>query len=415
VWPAQNGGEGSYWCRQCGKGGDNIQFLRDFDGKSFQEACAIVGRQMDDFKPATGRSTFKPHINPWQPKKHQRPADQWCDKAEKMVSWCSKNLMSNSDLLGWLAGRGVSQEAALKYRLGWNPGRGKAKALFRQRKAWGLPAVLKPDGTEKKLWIPRGLVIPCLAENIPWRLRIRRPDADVTTGPRYYVLPGSAMQPLILKPKQQGFVIVESELDAFLIDQAAGDMVGVIALGNSSAKPDINAHKALSAADCILIALDFDQAGASAWRWWQEQYKGVKRWPVPEGKDPGEAFEAGVDIRSWLLAGLPLAWHIQSENHALNLVASKAKPKIIDDPAHGVERDGPVKDLFNLLKKHPVKIQNTEKRLRLVYSPSWSDDNWDALGEISDFVFLNGVVGEFLSEHPAKVITDNNFWEKNED
>ncbi|MDY7038361.1 MAG: helicase, partial [Thermodesulfobacteriota bacterium] len=32
VWPEANHGEGSYWCRQCGRAGDLIQFLRDFEG-----------------------------------------------------------------------------------------------------------------------------------------------------------------------------------------------------------------------------------------------------------------------------------------------------------------------------------------------------------------------------------------------
>ena len=28
-------------------------------------------------------------------------------------------------------------------------------------------------------------------------------------------------------------------------------------------------------------------------------------WSVPKGKDPGEAFELGVDIKEWVRAGLP--------------------------------------------------------------------------------------------------------------
>jgi len=32
-----------YWCRQCGKHGDVIQFLREKEGLSFGEACAKAG------------------------------------------------------------------------------------------------------------------------------------------------------------------------------------------------------------------------------------------------------------------------------------------------------------------------------------------------------------------------------------
>ena len=43
----------------------------------------------------------------------------------------------------------------------------------------------------------------------------------------------------------------------------------------------------------ILVALDFgdgDLAGAKGWPWWQGQFSQARRWPVPAGKDPGEAF-----------------------------------------------------------------------------------------------------------------------------
>jgi hypothetical protein len=100
------------------------------------------------------------------------------------------------------------------------------------------------------------------------------------------------------------FVIVESELDGLLIHQEAGDMVGVIALGSATNTPDIEAHKALEQAEVILVALDTDEAGAKqTWTWWAKQNQQSKRWPVINGKDPGEAYRNGLDIRAWALAG----------------------------------------------------------------------------------------------------------------
>ncbi|MGQ9689401.1 MAG: CHC2 zinc finger domain-containing protein, partial [Desulfobaccales bacterium] len=46
VWPEQGEG-GRWWCRQCGKSGDVIQYLRDIRGLSFREACAHVGKVVD--------------------------------------------------------------------------------------------------------------------------------------------------------------------------------------------------------------------------------------------------------------------------------------------------------------------------------------------------------------------------------
>lgn len=38
--------EGRYWCRQCNRKGDAIQFLMDFCGLNFRDACRAVGREI---------------------------------------------------------------------------------------------------------------------------------------------------------------------------------------------------------------------------------------------------------------------------------------------------------------------------------------------------------------------------------
>jgi hypothetical protein len=99
--------------------------------------------------------------------------------------------------------------------------------------------------------------------------------------------------------------IVESELDGLLINQEARDLVGVIALGSVSIKPDEEVREVLNRADLIMVSLDFDEAGAkSAWQYWLTNYPNARRWPVPIGKDPSEAFQKGLNIRSWVEVGL---------------------------------------------------------------------------------------------------------------
>ena len=105
---------------------------------------------------------------------------------------------------------------------------------------------------------------------------------------------------------QESFVIVESELDGLLIDQDAGDLTGVVSLGNAQSKPDQETDRVLRQSRLILIALDFDEAGAKAsWKYWLSTYSNAFRWPVPIGKDPGEAFHKGLNIRAWIQAGFP--------------------------------------------------------------------------------------------------------------
>jgi hypothetical protein len=81
----------------------------------------------------------------------------------------------------------------------------------------------------------------------------------------------------------------------------------------ASCKPDAVAHSHLQKAVRILLALDVDQdkkdgsnPGADAWPWWERTYSQARLWPVPDGKDPDEAFALGVDLRDWISEGMPV-------------------------------------------------------------------------------------------------------------
>ena len=94
---------------------------------------------------------------------------------------------------------------------------------------------------------------------------------------------------MVLAPgKGKSCVIVESELDAILAAQEARDVVSCVALGTARGKPDAAAHVLFLAAPVVLVALDFDEAGAGGWPWWHGHYTNAKRWPVPSGKDVGD-------------------------------------------------------------------------------------------------------------------------------
>jgi len=222
VWPNENEGKGGYWCRACGKTGDNIQYLRDFEGMGFKEACAYLGVNMpdsyDNQRPHRGPGRGLAGVAPaesaqhpeYQPENRPPPADLWQEKAARFVKWAEDNIQKQPEVLAWLAARGIDADTAAAYRLGWNPGED-GKDIYRARKAWGLEEVLRDDGRPKALWIPRGLVIPYIVDGVIYRIRIRRPDEG---GPRYYVLPGSSMAVMLVEPARRAFVVVESELDA---------------------------------------------------------------------------------------------------------------------------------------------------------------------------------------------------------
>lgn len=314
-----SGGEDHWFCRNCGHG-DTIAFLMQFERMSFPEACKEVGKQLPEQEEYQAPRFKKPAADTFQPRTITAPADLWIEHATKLVDWAHDQLLANQEQLDYLLGRGITLESIIKHRLGYNPGEN-GKALFKARSAWGLPVDKK-----SKLWLPIGIVIPCFSSLPPAgggqvggvlrRVRIRIPN-DLRTEEfnlPYYLVPGSSMDTFITNPAARAFVIIEAELDAILVDRFAGDLVGTMAMGNSTAKPTDDAAKLL--AECLHIsnALDYDakvendkyvNAGGTGSLWWKKTFPQSERWPVPVGKDPGDAFKAGINLREWVKAGLP--------------------------------------------------------------------------------------------------------------
>jgi len=164
---------------------------------------------------------------------------------------------------------------------------------------------MRSDGRMKRLWFPEGLIIPCINDDHVVRIRIRRSMTD--DGPRYVIISGSTIKPMVWNMEATVIVIVESELDGLLLQQEASDLVCIMAMGSVSARPDKVCHDILKRSSLILVALDADGPGAQqSWKFWPETYGNkVKRWPVPIGKDPSDACKAGLNIREWIRAGLP--------------------------------------------------------------------------------------------------------------
>jgi hypothetical protein len=123
-----------------------------------------------------------------------------------MVTWLKKQ-------------RGISEETIRAHRLGFIPA-----VRWEDHVQWGAAPVQKENGGLKKVWIPRGLTIPLCHDHRVLRIRIRRPRS--AGDPRYYLMRGSDTRAMILGLDREIHVIVESELDAMLLFQEAGGLVG---------------------------------------------------------------------------------------------------------------------------------------------------------------------------------------------
>ncbi len=383
-WPEQGDG-GGWWCRRCGKSGDIIEYLKQFRGLKYLEALTFLGREPPALKARTslrqqsgkplGRSNasvVRPHedfqpspsvmragetgqmnhdqeteqparesghnghagggesIQPvramlTRPREAVSPPDPWVELAGKFVPWAEEQLAANTKVMDWLAGeRGLTPETIKKHHLGWMP-----RDYFDERERWGLEKVLKDNGRRKKLWIPEAIVLPAFGrDGRPIRLRFRR-FAEDGDGPRYYTLPGSSMDPMVLRGDSSAFLVIESEMDALLVDQEVGGTVAIIGLGSATTKPDKRTHGLLTEAERILVSLDNDAAGAkSSWHWWVRAYPQARRWPVVGGKDHTDAWKAGLNLLDWVRAGL------QAES-------SSSRP----GPSPGLEATGPTIDI----------------------------------------------------------------------
>jgi len=303
IWPSQGkDGLGRYWCRSCERSGDAIQYLRDFQGLEFREACDRLGVVVDG--PRLAHVNDKPSPPKWQPQEAVSPPDLWQRQAKAFVRSCC-GAMANGHggpALNMLAHRGLNWAAVKRACLGVNP-----KDRYISRASWGLKYEAgKPD----RFKIPAGLVLPWVVGQNVVVVQVRGNDG-------YKMLPGSKPRPFLLGDEGLALVVVESFLDGLLLHQEAGDLVGVVVMGSAQAKPRDDLMPVLERSK-IMVALDSDEAGAkAAWTWWRENFPTTAgRWPVPEGKDPGEAFQAGVDIRAWVLAGLYAAELVDKERLA---------------------------------------------------------------------------------------------------
>jgi len=298
IWPNQ-GKSGHYWCRVCDTKGDGIQFCRDFLGMTFYQACQKLQvipelRERVAVDRPFKEAEFTPHIAP--------PIHQsWQQAAKNFISSSHRKLMSRPGIINLLLNRGFTLDTIQRFSIGWN-----MENLFEETEKWGIPKEIKENGHPKRQWLPKGIVIPSYVGNEPVKLKIRRSDwSQEDSFPKYVEVSGSRQSPSIYGDMSKPVVIVESELDAMLVQQSASHLVCCVALGGVSKKPDYEMHAWLKQASLILLSLDFDEIGKKRYAFWMKLYPNIHPWPAPFAKSPGDAVRLfHVHILDWIKAGL---------------------------------------------------------------------------------------------------------------
>lgn len=303
-------GEDVAYCWSCGAGADLIELYAELNGlgkqdgyKAFAEKY-FSGRSRDDLR---SRPAAPVNAARWEPAEPAMPCGLWSEKAEKFATACARTLQEDPEALAEIKARGITPETASLCGLGWNP-----RKTFRPVTSWGLPYEKNERGRERKICLPKGLVLPFRAGNDRRIVQMKIRDADPREGEEKYKYIRNGVRPryfLFGRHDLRAWVIVETERDGFLLwQELRGLGVGVMATGSVSIRPDAVAFDILRRADVILNALDSDGPGAKQARgWWADQFPNQKRWLVPTryGKDAGDAHCAGLSLRAWVWAGLP--------------------------------------------------------------------------------------------------------------
>lgn len=320
VQPYHPGG-GRWLCRGCTQGAwrDVIDYGRRlYPGLSFGEVCQRLagGAGINAYSHNTShshRANFHDRA-PDQPL-YLSPDSAWQKAALQAIKTCERLLWGREgqNAMDYLRRRGLDDDTIRYWRLGYSPG-------------FSLP--LSPEGErgteDERLYLPRGVLIPCLALGEVWYLKIallpgervkcqgcrdlvpaRQPCPKCGVVNKYRGVKGNRANAIFGADELRGAdlaLFVEGEFDAMIAWQELNDVIAVCTLGSAGNRPDFAVWGAcLLPLENILALYDADRAGQAGLQALQELSERVLPVHLPPGaKDVNEYRLAGGDLWEWL-------------------------------------------------------------------------------------------------------------------
>ncbi|HNT53846.1 MAG TPA: CHC2 zinc finger domain-containing protein [Anaerolineaceae bacterium] len=301
-------------CPPDANGGDVIGFYMAWKGVDFKTALADLTERagLKDERHLTQQ--LEPPSPAVQPLSSPvEPDPTWRNRAEQFIAYAEQSLTgaSGAGARNYLEQeRGLGPETWQAFRLGYNPGN-----FYDDPGRWGL--------TGKKIWLPRGIVIPGLLQAEPWYIKVRRALPGQSIG-RYIGawtekdgLPeikfgGPRGGKSVLFGQNQFahlsvLLLVEGEWDAMLIWQWCHDFCDVGTLGGAQAQFDALDLAVLIRYQAILVVHDADAAGEKGRQYiaaLNAQSGRVKPIPPPHlngntAHDLTDFWKAGGSLRAW--------------------------------------------------------------------------------------------------------------------
>jgi hypothetical protein len=284
-------------CPQGENDGDLAGFYMRWKRVSYPQAVEALGLPpRRGAAPAASAAPPPPQPDPaWQPR-----AAAFIDYAEAQLhAPCGRAARAYLQ-----AERGLRPETWEIFRLGFNP-----TTVYDDPARWGLAG-------DKKLWLPRGIVIPSFCQTAPGRIetrgiKIRRPlpgdllaeymgeDRSVP-GCKFSSARGS--QAAVFGAEfWLGFpvlLLVEGEFDAVLTWQLAHDLCDIATLGSASNRPGLGGLVELTHYRAVLSVYDDDPAGDQA-RQALARFARIRH-VRPPAHDLTETWREGKDLRAWI-------------------------------------------------------------------------------------------------------------------
>ncbi len=292
-----------WWCRQCSDGdrwSGPPEFIMRRDNLSFVEAARKLGAG-DQLQSRTPMVSV-----PQPPETEHPPSEAWQAAATALAAACDERLgtPAGARALEYLYGRGLTLDTILGASLGYND-----EDRWFDCDAWGIAPWTNEQGEERRrIWVPRGIVIPFIVGGHVWAIQVRRPiNREATPDERPYIfVRGSANALYGVDDLELGgsAVVTEGVMDALAVRQEVGAESAAVALGGTTRARRTNWIARLSLCNRVLIALDADKAGESASGWWLSTLGDTARRWAPTAKDAADMLKTGHDIPAWVEDGL---------------------------------------------------------------------------------------------------------------
>lgn len=292
-------GNGQKWkchssCPSDANGGDVISFYMAWKDVDFKTAIQELSERTNTHSAAP--------IPPPLPKPWSQP-EQWRTRAAEFIAYAEKNM--NDAVMEYLVKeRGLSPETARAFHVGYNP-----KNIFDDPVRWGMEG--------KKIWLPRGIVIPGFWKDEPYYIKIRRPLENDTLGkfiPKWDAKDGapdikfggprggkSVLFRVELMDYRPVLILTEGEWDTMILWENSMDLCDAGTIGGAQSKFDLLDLALLTRYQKIFVVHDDDKAGDIG-RKYIASLKAISpriESITPPVHDLTDYWRSGRDVRAW--------------------------------------------------------------------------------------------------------------------